>query len=566
MIDNQVNQRRLLMKIPLDETLLNKISKAQFFMLRYETEYTPCTGITAVTRQERRHFKQGVMIAPWCPNLRREKPEHDPLINGKVKKTDWSFKVRGLNCQVLVSTDEHAPILFLGIEGRFNGFESPYDLPLKTLHADTLWFGLAVEKLLKLIGNSDQFVWGGDWETVPALYRLRKEHLTTLTLHNTFDECLANETRAFGSLYNVFNEIRKSTGTPKTALEIGLEFVDVATTVNRGFAWGLVNEPIQTRVMASHLQHLLDKVTGINNAAFSNLSDFAIEFKRLYKRDPEEGRRYLFKGQKAARANLPKEWRNYTRDKVLVVSMGRRVSQKQHDLVVESTRHLLNKDKKFPLFVVFATMHGDDGSPARLERMQALQAEFKHNVVCLDGRIPFYETLMQAADYNCMPSLYEPHGGAFEGTVIPIARAVDGLAEQICGFNPRGQAAVMNKRWHTSAEKPPGILFREADATIQTQLTADLAELLSVSPSPNNDTFKAMQDSLSEALIEAVNLRIKDEEKYAEMVLAAIEKQENTSWDENLKGLLALVEEARTRRDLARQVPTQSSKKSRNAP
>lgn len=533
------------MKIPLDESLIKQISKAQFFMLRYETEFTPCTGITAVTRQERRHFKHGVIIAPWCPNLRREKPEHDPLVNGNVKKTEWSFKVRGLNCQVLVSTDAHAPILFLGIEGRFNGFESPYDLPLDVLHADTLWFGLAVEKLVKSIGNPDQFVWGGDWETVPALYRLRKEHLTALTLHNTFDECLANESRAFGNLYKVFTEIRKSTGTPKTALEIGLEFVDVATTVNRGFAWGLVNEPVQTRVMASHLQHLLGKVTGINNAAFSKLSDFTNEFKRLYVTDPEEGRSYLFEGQKAARANLPKEWREYTKNKVLVVSMGRRVSQKQHDMVVESTQQLLNKDKKFPLFVVFATMHGDDGSPARLERMQALQAEFPRNVACLDGRIPFYETLMQAADYNCMPSLYEPHGGAFEGTVIPIARAVDGLAEQICGLNPRGQAAVMNSRWHTFTEKPTGILFREAEAADQTQLTADLAELLSVSPSSNNDTFKAMQDSLSEALIEAVDLRMQDEEKYAETVLAAIEKQESTSWDDNLKGLLQLVKKVK---------------------
>src|SRR5271165_3499014 len=40
--------------------------RCQFYLLRWETEFTPCTGITAVTRQERRFFgHQGMMIAPW---------------------------------------------------------------------------------------------------------------------------------------------------------------------------------------------------------------------------------------------------------------------------------------------------------------------------------------------------------------------------------------------------------------------------------------------------------------------------------------------------------------------
>ena len=38
------------MALPLESSLLQKIGSAQFFMLRYETEFTPCTGITAVTK------------------------------------------------------------------------------------------------------------------------------------------------------------------------------------------------------------------------------------------------------------------------------------------------------------------------------------------------------------------------------------------------------------------------------------------------------------------------------------------------------------------------------------
>lgn len=54
------------------DVVLSRLAQAQFVMLRYETEFTPCTGITAVTKQERRHFFNGVMIAPWCPHLKRK--------------------------------------------------------------------------------------------------------------------------------------------------------------------------------------------------------------------------------------------------------------------------------------------------------------------------------------------------------------------------------------------------------------------------------------------------------------------------------------------------------------
>ena len=93
-----------------------RFAKATFVMLRYETEFTPCTGITAVTKQERRSFAEGIMIAPWCPLLTRERPSDDPIENGKVAATGWSFSIgnaiSSAVCTVFITTDEWVPILY----------------------------------------------------------------------------------------------------------------------------------------------------------------------------------------------------------------------------------------------------------------------------------------------------------------------------------------------------------------------------------------------------------------------------------------------------------------------
>ena len=533
-----------------DEKLAQQIQKAQFFMLRYETEFTPCTGITAVTRQERRHFQHGVMISPWCARIKDNKPSNNLIRNGKVRYTDWKFKVNERTCKVLTTTDEFAPILYLEVEKCFRGIEDPYDVPLSTLREDTLYFGLAVNEVLKRYANSTQFVWGADWESVPALVLAREHHLIALTLHNTFDECLEQESREFGEVYALFNAKRDSSGMCKTALEIGLEIADVVTTVNRGFAYGIQHEPIQTRVMAVHLQHLTGRVVGIDNASFSDLSEFSKSFLKTYRDDPEKGAKTLFKGQAEARKKLPDEIRKNAADKVIVVSMGRRVSQKLHDVLLASAREVLNANPDFPLYLVFATRRGDSTSEERLMRIEKFKEDFPLNAACTDGQLEYYCDLMQAADYNCMPSLYEPHGGAYEGTVVPIARAIDGLAEQICALNPKGEAVKMNGLWHKMKEDPTGFLFREKNFENTDQMISDLKDLLGPHPSLESKLFKGMQKASVEVLVEAVHLRMEEPGLYAALAFAAVEKQERSSWDENLKEMLTLVEKARKKRKI----------------
>jgi glycogen synthase len=188
--------------------------------------------------------------------------------------------------------------------------------------------------------------------------------------------------------------------------------------------------------------------------------------------------------------------------------------------------------------------------------MCELAGEFPANVVCFYGRLPFYSTMMTAADYNCMPSLYEPHGGAFEGLVVPIARAVDGLAEQICPLNPGEAVRAFSDLWHSDSEACSGFLFREPPHHDTIEV---LQALLTESPSPSSALFTAMRDALTETLRAAVNLRKDslrkdDKEKhkkehsrkeYARLVQAALQRQDSQDWSANLEAMLRLVDRAR---------------------
>src|SRR6185369_15947620 len=160
-------------------------------------------------------------------------------------------------CEVFVTTDEFAPIVYLSVPGRFRGVETPYDTPAEapdhdgaaTLRMDALVFGLAVDALLRDVGNARQFVWAADWETVPALWLVKDRHPTSLTLHNTFDECLAVQAWRFGARFAAFNGSSPRHHGYVTALELGIDSADVVTTVNRGFAFGMRNEPLLRDVM-----------------------------------------------------------------------------------------------------------------------------------------------------------------------------------------------------------------------------------------------------------------------------------------------------------------------------
>ncbi len=486
--------------------------RCQFFALRWETEYTPCTGITAVTRQERRYFgNRGLMIAPWQSRMTASTTALD---QGRVVNLECPFRIvgpcaHGARVEVLSTLPcELMPVVYLAVEGAFQGFPTPYDTP--GLARDTLVFGAAVaEFLAKLGATSRQFVWGADWQMVPALTLLRGRHHTVLTLHNEFDAWLAREAFDFGGgLYPSFQG-------PETALRVGLKLADVATTVNRGYARGLRTEPIHTQVMAHHLQDLVGRIVPVENANFLSLSPEHKDLEELLARDPSAGLKVIEATQKQARAALPEAMRTQVGDRVLVVAMGRLAAQKLHEVITEGVRILLRQHPELPLFVVFAVVSGESGDRSRLERIHYLVEEFPDRVCFTNGRIEYYETLMRAADYNAMTSLYEPHGGAFEGSVVPIVRLIDGLACQVNALEPTGLGRTLNAIWHDPWELPSGLGFREPATRTEVD---DLWALLTGSFAPENSTFRAMVSSFAEVLATAVSIRHDRPDTYALLV------------------------------------------------
>jgi len=530
---------------PVSSQDVQKLARrCEFYLLRWETEFTPCTGITAVTRQERRFFgHRGMMIAPWQSRMPAAKVALD---QGRVVDAESPFRIagpcaHGARVQVLMTPPgELMPIVYLAVEEAFQGLPTPYDTP--DLARDTLVFGAAVAEFLSKVGATGrQFVWGADWQMVPALTRLRTRHHTVLTLHNEFDAWLACEASDFGGgLYPLFHG-------QETALRIGLRLADVATTVNRGYARGLQTEPIHTQVMAHHLQDLVWRIVPVENANFLSLSPEHKELEALLARDPSAGLKVIEDTQRHARAALPEVLRARIGDRVLIVAMGRLAAQKLHDVISEGVRMLLRQHRDLPLFVAFPIVSGESGDRSRLERIACLVHEFPDRVYCTEGRIEYYDMLMRSADYNAMTSLYEPHGGAFEGCVVPIVRLIDGLARQVNALEPTGRGVPLNTIWHDPWELPSGLGFREPTTLTEVD---DLRALLTGTFAPDNPTFHAMVSSFAGVLATAVSIRRDRPETYARLVQGALRAQMERDWLIPLGGVLALVEESRLRRPL----------------
>jgi len=520
-------------------TPIEMLAGCQFVALRYEGPHVECTGITAVTKQELRVFngRGGVVITPWSGRMTSAK---SALEKGLVTDTGLTYSVapnpdRPVDIRVLMAQPAgSAPMLYLSAVGYFDGVESPYDTP--NLNRDALFFGLAVKSLVQGRVGPRTWVWSADWQTVPALLLLRQQHLTAITLHNTFDADLRD-------VLWQFSELRYSGFRQRTALQVALENSNVVTTVNRGYAYGLRHEVFHTRVMADHLQHGAERIVGIDNANFVDPTPQQLELAELIEKNSAAGIKRLDDMQQSAVAALPVALAAKVKGKVLCVAMGRRSSQKLHEVVADGVRDALRQNPKLPLFVFFATMHSDATSPARLERIKELCAEFPEHVAWSDGRVPYFAQLMSAGSYNLLCSLWEPHGGAFESTIVPVARAVDGLAEQVVPLVRAGRAGEMADLWHAANAPPSGLTFREEAPD---NYISDLRELLEKSPMPRNATARRMAESLSATLRQAVEIRLNQPEQYARMVLGSLRQQSLRSWLINLGGMLSLIEAARS--------------------
>ena len=218
------------------EEVQSLAGRCQFYLLRWETEFTPCTGITAVTRQERKYFgSRGVMIAAGESEVPAARAARD---QGRVVNTEFSFKIAGpcadgAIVHILVTPrGDQMPIVYLAVQGAFQGSPTPYDTPDLCARHAALRSGPGGVSAQGRALRRGSLYGAADWQTVPALTRLRTRHHTVLTLHNEFDAWLSSEAAEFGG--GLYPALRGQ----ETALRAGLRLADVATTVNRGYVRG----------------------------------------------------------------------------------------------------------------------------------------------------------------------------------------------------------------------------------------------------------------------------------------------------------------------------------------
>jgi hypothetical protein len=470
----------------------------------------------------------------------------------KVVDIGCSFSIQlsgGATTSVnLLLSDAHGlePVIYLAVDQAFLGAETPYNT--RDLPADSLLYGIAVDELLKLSGVArPTWIWAADWETVPALLLLQRRHLTALHLHNVYDQWLGSDVAMFDRPeYEVLHHV--------TTLQAGMRSANVIAAVNRGFAFGLRTEPIYTHVLAPHLQGILGGVVPVENGNFEVINDPLLALGALLKQSIADGAEAVRHFRTEARSHLPSELRNRLKGRALVVIMGRRVVQKLHEVAVGAARAFLKSARhshaSAQVFFFFATTPGEDtGSEVRLEQIKELAEEFPDACSWSDGRLDYFDNLMRSADFNLLTSLYEPHGGALQSAVVPIVRAIDGLAVQIPSFEPSDSAFEMHKRWHGSNSEPAGFSYREpfdgSEATL-----VDLQQMI-LSSSPvsvaTNLTARAMIASCEAEIRKAVEVWIGRPKTYARLVCGAINAQTGRSWTMNYGAMFSHIAAAATR-------------------
>jgi glycosyltransferase involved in cell wall biosynthesis len=482
------------------ESILNNPS-VQFFAHRWENQFMPCAGVTAVNVQERRAFvEEGVYFSPFH---RCMASAQKAIVQRRIQPIDFTFEVDfgfGVRrpIRLLLATSEAkgdrivAPLIFIDIleeQSAFAGIREPHDT--LWLRDDTWRYRAAVGALhdvLKL--PTKPWIWLQDWLLVPTGDLLHDRGYTTkLHLHTLID--------------------RYQPEWKETALQRGLRKFHVTAGVGEGWVQNFSSEPIN-RILAPQLVYpgLLDRCRVVPNGNFDQPSDDLARIAEELKNDPRSGSDSLNTYKVAAREKLPKDLRKLIDEKTLGVAMGRASSQKLFDVVVTAFGNILENDPDFPLFIVFAVSDGDERGEERRRKVQLFCEKHPFNSICA-GRIDWFNDLMNAADLNFMASLFEPFGGAFAGAALPVVRGVDGLLQVADGVT--------------------GWVVREPQLS---SWEIDLTELQSGQAwAPfENPTFLAMVESFASGMRNAVNLHRADSSRFAIMVGNAIRFQLGRDW------------------------------------
>ena len=320
------------------------------------------------------------------------------------------------------------------------------------------------------------------WEaatTALALTKYSKTYKLFITLHNSYDTEAQNEDLL---RIGVRSERCPGYNNELTILSRAIPLVQRPVfTVSEQFALDITSDTFQVKVMAKHLQKLLESdFLGINNGPFESLHvDEHIlrdamrgSFNSLREWKSANRKRALEALDNVTPTKETPVWGDLKKlkrneDACWFVMAGRDdPRQKGYDVAAAAIRLFLKESRDARFF--FFPIPGDEDLPG-LTFLKNLAADFPESVLVFPFRWKegFFATLRGAA-YGIMPSLYEPFGGANEfylnGTV-GIGRATGGLIQQIVplwavsSFSHNAQKLA--QRWHSQSSAPTGLLFRE---------------------------------------------------------------------------------------------------------
>ena len=450
----------------------------------YETPFAPAGGIAAVMGRLPLALKdvchtEAIVVTPFhhrIPQTAELKTSLSLLAEFAVNFQSQQIHIEALggpNGHVFLRTDD---------ERFFAGYPHPYSVPdNRILRRDALLFGVATHRVLALLDpEADWVLLLQDWQaatTALAAPPTVPKPRMILTLHNGYDEEVTDADLAdFG--------INPASCPGYTALTRAIPLVEPEiVTVSEQFALEILDDPLQSRVLADHLQAPLSgRLVGINNGPFTSLHIPSKVFEPALRGDFAALARWKQKNRSIVLQELgrfqPSPERPCWGDRGRVleraasgipwfVMAGRDDSrQKGYDVAAEAARSFLRGDGQACFF--FFPIPGDEGL-AGISFLADLAEGFPDSVAVLPFRwSEVFSATLRGASFGLMPSFYEPFGMANEfylnGT-LGIGRATGGIVQQIVPLKGCASfslaAEKITNRWHAWSSPPTGLLYRE---------------------------------------------------------------------------------------------------------
>jgi len=548
--------------------------------ISFENEFAPVGGLNAVMTRLPRQMAQMhpekaiLLLTPFFSHIPKSA---QALEKGRISVTNWVLKVpfreQEFNARILryvedVGGDSKFTIYFLDAPQFFLASENPYINPEgpQRLFEDSCFLCAAVPEVLKIIPEKPPFILNlQDWETALVCKTLPSAvlHKCVITLHNPYDnscELTLHFPRPHLGGPGLEDLPRLDPGTitiQSTVLKQTLPEIAGISTVSDIFARELVNDPLQTKVLAPHLQEVFHQkgVVAVTNGIFKDpdplllqLSSPAeiLEFKNAQRVkltkifSANEGKKLL------TRAWGSCDFQNLT--KPLFLLFGRDdPRQKGFDVAAKAIREVLQEKGNIASFV-FTPIPGPRGI-GTIGFLEQLSNDFPKSVLVIPFRLSVgYNEIQMAASYFLMCSLYEPFGGANEGYAsgVPVvARATGGLVQQVCPYNyatlPRDTQILVDE-FHGKERHPTGFLFKEdvsqVSDVVQDWKSIIKAKFLDTTPIGDAITereqiplYKAMTEAAKDAIIQAVDLYNSNPEEYARCILRGLRLLGKFTWD-----------------------------------